>query len=90
MYARSLLPTNCDWYAFGIGAWQMPFVALSTINGGHARVGLEDNVFLKPGVHAPTNAILVEQAVNIITNLGREIATAQEAREILQLTDTNK
>lgn len=90
MYARCLLPNDCDWYAFGIGAWQMPFVALSTINGGHARVGLEDNVFLSTGILAKTNAELVERAVSIITNLGHNIASSIEAREILQLNNTNK
>jgi uncharacterized protein (DUF849 family) len=90
MYARSLLPADCEWYAFGIGSWQMPFVALSTITGGHARVGLEDNVFLNRGVLAKSNAELVKQAVSIITNLGHQIATPQDAREMLQLKNTNK
>lgn len=84
-YARQLLPKECVWYAFGIGAMEMPFVALSTISGGHARVGLEDNVFLKKGVLAKTNAELVNKAVRIISDLGGNVATPQEARSILKL-----
>lgn len=84
-YAQTMIPTNAVWYAFGIGSWQMPFVALSTISGGHARVGLEDNVFLEKGVLARTNAELVTKAVRIIRDLGRDVATPQEARELLNL-----
>lgn len=85
-YAKQLLPKNCVWYAFGIGAMEMPFVALSTISGGHARVGLEDNVFIEKGVLAKTNAELVEKAVRIVTDLGGRIATPADAREILKLS----
>ena len=84
-YAKQLLPKDCIWYAFGIGAMEMPFVALSTISGGHARVGLEDNVFIEKGVLAKTNAELVTKAVRIISDLGNEIATPTEARKLLNL-----
>jgi uncharacterized protein (DUF849 family) len=84
-YAKKLLPTNANWYAFGIGAMQMPFVALSTISGGNARVGLEDNIYLEKGVLAKTNAELVEKAVRIIRELGGNIATPTESREIFGL-----
>jgi uncharacterized protein (DUF849 family) len=82
-YAKQLLPRDSTWYAFGIGAMQMPFVALSTISGGHARVGLEDNVYLSKGILAKTNAELVEKAVRIIRDMGNEPATPIEARTIL-------
>lgn len=82
-YAKQLLPKDSVWYAFGIGKMQMPFVALSTISGGHARVGLEDNVYLSKGTLAKTNAELVEKAVRIICDMGNEIATPSEARAIL-------
>lgn len=84
-YALSMMPESAVWYAFGIGAWEMPFVALSTISGGHARVGLEDNIYLEKGVLARTNAELVTKAVRIIRDLGRDVATPAEARELLQL-----
>ena len=84
-YAKQLLPNDATWYAFGISAKQMPFVALSTISGGHARVGLEDNVFIEKGVLAKTNAELVTKAIRIIQDLGNEVATSLEARTILKL-----
>lgn len=84
-YAQTMIPYNAVWYAFGIGSWQMPFVALSTISGGHARVGLEDNIFLEKGVLAKTNAELVSKAVRIIRDLGNDLATPKEAQEILKL-----
>ena len=84
-YAQTMIPAGAVWYAFGIGSWEMPFVALSTISGGHARVGLEDNVFLERGVLAKTNAELVTRAVRIIRDLGHDIATPKEARELLKL-----
>jgi uncharacterized protein (DUF849 family) len=88
-YAKQLLPNDCVWYAFGIGAMEMPFVALSTISGGHARVGLEDNVFIEKGVLAKSNADLVRKSVRIITDLGNSIALPKEAREMLKLTYKN-
>jgi uncharacterized protein (DUF849 family) len=84
-YAQTMIPANAVWYAFGIGSWEMPFVALSTISGGHARVGLEDNVYLEKCVLARTNAELVTKAVRIIRDLGNDIATPQEARELLKI-----
>jgi uncharacterized protein (DUF849 family) len=86
-YAQTMIPNNAVWYAFGIGSWEMPFVALSTISGGHARVGLEDNVYLEKRVLAKTNAELVTKAVRIIRDLGNDIATPQEARELLKLSN---
>lgn len=84
-YAKSMLPSNCNWYAFGVGRWQMPYVALSTINGGHARVGLEDNIFISPRVLAKSNAELVTKARRIIEDLGNKLASPQEVRKILEL-----
>ena len=53
--------------------------------GGHARVGFEDNVYLSKGVMAKSNGELVEKVVRLAKELGREIATPAEAREILGL-----
>jgi uncharacterized protein (DUF849 family) len=63
---------------------QMPWVAQSVLLGGHVRVGLEDNLYLGRG-NKVTNAQLVENAVTIIRAMGSEIATPDEAREILGL-----
>jgi len=82
-YAKSLLPNNSNWCAFGVGRWQMPFVALSTINGGHARVGLEDNIFISPRTLAKSNAELVSKAKRIIEDLGGQLANPEQTRTIL-------
>jgi uncharacterized protein (DUF849 family) len=84
-YARRLLPHGHVWSAFGIGRMEMPMVAQSWIYGGHTRVGLEDNVYLSKGVLAKSNAELVEKAVRIIQDLGGEIATPNDAREIYSI-----
>ena len=53
--------------------------------GGHVRVGFEDNLYLEKGVLAKSNGEMVEKAVKLAKLLGREIATPDEAREILGL-----
>jgi len=53
--------------------------------GGHVRVGMEDNIYLEKGMLAKSNADLVAKVVRIATELGREIATPDEARQILGL-----
>jgi uncharacterized protein (DUF849 family) len=84
IYMRNLLPAGANWAAFGIARMQMPMVAQSVLLGGNVRVGLEDNLYLKRGVFA-TNGQLVARARTIIESLGFEVATPDEAREILGL-----
>jgi uncharacterized protein (DUF849 family) len=85
MYAKSLLPEGANWAAFGIGRMAFPSLAQSFLLGGHVRVGLEDAVYISRGVLAPSNAAMAEKAVRIINELGGEVATAKEARQILGL-----
>src|SRR5262249_9230753 len=84
-YMRRLLPEGATWFAFGVGPQQFPMVAQAVLLGGNVRVGLEDNLYLSRGVLAPSNAALVERAVQIIHLLGAEIASAGEARELIGL-----
>ena len=84
MYMKNLLPENAVWAAFGIARQQMTIVAQATLLGGNVRVGLEDNLYLSRGVFA-TNGQLVERAKTIIECLGYEVATPDEARQILGL-----
>ncbi len=86
-YARSILPPGAHWAGFGIGRMAFPMVAQAFLLGGHVRVGLEDAVNLRRGVLAPDNAAMVAKAVHIVDELGGEIATVKEAREILGLKD---
>ena len=53
--------------------------------GGHVRVGFEDNIYLRKGVQAKSNAEMVEKAVRIANELDREIASVDDARRILRL-----
>lgn len=78
------LPPNCIFGASGIGAAQFPAAVNSLILGGHARVGLEDNLQYAPGELA-TNQRLVERVVRLVTDLGFEPATPAEARAMLHL-----
>ena len=82
IYMRDLLPKGAQWSAFGIARMQMPMVAQAVLLGGNVRVGLEDNLYLSRGVFA-SNGQLVERAKAIIENLGCEVATPDEAREML-------
>jgi uncharacterized protein (DUF849 family) len=82
---RDQLPAGALWAGFGIGAAQFPMVAQAVLLGGHVRVGLEDNLYVRRGVPAPSNAALVEHAVAIIDQLGEKPASVSEARGILEL-----
>lgn len=85
MYMKTQLPENAVWAAFGIGRMEYPMLAQSYVAGGHVRVGMEDNVYLKKGQLCSGNQELVEKAVHIVEELGGEIASTDEARKILGL-----
>ncbi|GAA4344028.1 3-keto-5-aminohexanoate cleavage protein [Variovorax defluvii] len=85
MAMRQLLPPEACWSAFGISRYQFPMVAQAVLLGGHVRVGLEDNLYLTRGQLAPGNASLVERAARIVRELDAEVATPDQAREILGL-----
>jgi uncharacterized protein (DUF849 family) len=85
LYAQSLLPRDAEWAAFGIGRWEFPTLSQAFCLGGHVRVGLEDNIYIRKGVLAPSNTALCEKASRLIDELGGELATSKEARAILGL-----
>jgi uncharacterized protein (DUF849 family) len=85
LYARNLLPADAEFTAIGIGKAAFTAVAQSYLAGGHVRVGLEDTVYLSRGQLASSNAALVEKARRIVEDLGGQIATPREAREIIGL-----
>jgi 3-keto-5-aminohexanoate cleavage enzyme len=66
-------------------ATQWQILTLAVMMGGHVRVGWEDNPYLEDGTLAETNALLVEKIVRIARELGREVATPAEARQIIGL-----
>lgn len=80
------LPKNCVWNVSVMNPEkQWPILALAVALGGHVRVGYEDNPYIAPGEFAKNNAVLVERMVSIARGLGREIATPEEARQIIGL-----
>ena len=82
---KNLLPENANWSAFGISRSEFDIVAQAASQGGNCRVGLEDNLYLNRGEFA-TNLQLVERAVRIIREIGREPATSAQAAERLGIS----
>ena len=85
MYMTNSLPQSCVWSVLAVGARQLPITTHAILMGGNVRVGFEDNLLLKRGVLAESNAQFVERTVNIARQLQREVATCVEARQILGL-----
>ena len=78
------------WSVLGAGASQMRVAAMAAAMGGNVRVGLEDSLWAGPGRFAESNAEQVRIARTIIEGLGLEVATPDEAREILSLKGGDK
>jgi 3-keto-5-aminohexanoate cleavage enzyme len=79
------LAPDAQWCAAGIGSSQLVINEWSISKGGHTRTGLEDNVRLDRHTLAPSNAALVQRAVDLCEKYERPVATWQQAREILGL-----
>ncbi len=79
------IPAGSTWTATGIGRYAFQLAAPAIVMGGHVRVGFEDNLYLERGVLAKSNGELVAKVVRLAKELGREVATSAEAREILGL-----
>jgi len=79
------LAPDAEWCAAGIGAGQAVVNEWCIAQGGHTRTGLEDNIRWDRNTLAPSNAALVQRAVDICAKYDRPVATAAEARQILGL-----
>jgi len=88
--ADRLFGDNYKWSVLAAGANQMRVAAMAASMGGHVRVGLEDSLWLGAGQLAKTNAEQVTKVRQIIEGLGLEIATPDDAREILELKGGDK
>ena len=86
VFLKNSIPKDSTFTVCAIGRHEFPMVTQSIIMGGHARVGFEDNIYLSKGKLANSNGELVEKVVRISKELGRDIATPDEARKILGLT----
>ena len=83
--ADNLFGKDYTWSVIGVGKNEFNIAAAAITMGGHVRVGLEDNIYLRKGVLAKSNAELVERVVRLADDLDRKIATPDEARKILSL-----
>lgn len=83
--ADDLLGDSYEWSTLGAGRHQLPLGAVSVASGGHIRVGMEDSLWIAKGEFATSNAQQVEKAVQLVDALGMEVATPDEARELLGL-----
>ena len=83
LFMRSKLPSNALWSVLGVAKDQLPMITMGILLGGNIRVGFEDNLYLRKGVLASSNAQTVEMAVDLAERLGREVATPHDARQIL-------
>ena len=82
------LPSGSHWQVIGIGLNQWRLVGAALAMGGNVRVGLEDNFYVDEGKMAKSNADLVEKAARLARDVGREVASAEQARQILCLNAT--
>ncbi len=82
----SQLPEGSTWTATGIGRTAFELAAAAIAMGGNVRVGFEDSVYLSRGVLAKSNGELVERIARMAKEIGREVATPAEARQILGLS----
>ncbi|KVS12262.1 3-keto-5-aminohexanoate cleavage protein [Burkholderia multivorans] len=87
--ADRLFGQDYVWSLFAAGKQQMPFTTMGALMGANVRVGLEDSLFLERGRLATSNAEQVAKIRRILTELGVEIATPDEARQMLQLKGRN-
>jgi len=83
LFMKGKLPPDARWSVLGVGRAQKEMIALGILLGGSVRVGFEDNIYLREGILAKSNAQLVEMAVDLIRVLDREPATPAEARQML-------
>lgn len=79
------IPAGSTWTSTGIGRHAFTLAAPTIVMGGNVRVGFEDNLYLERGVLAKSNGELVDKVVRMAKLLGRQVATSDEAREILGL-----
>lgn len=85
VFLKNLIPEGSTWGALGIGKGHLPILYATLALGGHVRVGMEDNIYYGPGRLAKSNVEFVERAKRLIEEMGKEVATPDDARQILGL-----
>lgn len=87
IYMKESIPGDSTFSVAGIGRYEFPLAVASIIDGGHVRVGFEDNIYISKGQLASSNGELVEKVVRLAHELGRKIASPNEARNILGIKE---
>jgi uncharacterized protein (DUF849 family) len=90
VHQAGALPPGAFWQVIGVGLAQWPLIAAAISKGGNIRVGLEDNLYLSTGELAPSNGALVAKAAALVRAIGGDVASAAEAREMLQLSPIDR
>jgi len=85
VYSLDQIPLTWTWSVCALGRNEIPMCTAAMIQGGHVRVGFEDNIFLRKGELAKSNVDLVKKMANISKELDRPIADPSETRKILGL-----
>ena len=88
--ADRLFGDRYQWSVLGAGAAQMPLATQAVMMGGNVRVGLEDSLFIERGKLASSNAEQVAKVRRLVEELGYEVATPDEVREMLSLKGIDK
>ena len=84
-YFSTRIPTGIPWQVIGVSMEQWMLCATALSLGGNIRVGLEDNFYLSKDLMAEGNGPLVEKAVRMARDIGREPASVEETRKLLKL-----
>lgn len=87
-FMQTLVPKGATWAVAAVGRFQQPMTELAMRLGGHARVGLEDNIYVSKGVLSEGSAPLVARAATYARSIGRTPADPARARELLGLAAT--
>lgn len=82
---KQSIPSNTVLGVIATGSSQFPILAQALIMGAHVRVGMEDNIYIEKGKKADSNAQLVEKIIRMANDLGRPVASCDQARKILGL-----
>lgn len=85
IFLKNLIPEGSTWGALGIGKNHLPIMYAAIALGGHVRVGMEDNIYYSKGVLAKSNVEFVERVKRLVAEIGKEVATPDEARQILSI-----
>jgi 3-keto-5-aminohexanoate cleavage enzyme len=85
IFLKNSIPQGSTWSLCAVGLDIFSLGAVAIASGGNVRVGLEDCVYISKGIMADSNAQIVEKMARISREMGRELATPDEARRILGL-----